>query len=420
MLSQCRAVERVVVHRALGRNGLDEVIVSDLLVAERTVRETELQVVDGAAQRFEERLLADAVGRRERREEAETLAARETRSAVVAPVHLEQVFALVIVGRAVEPPHDSVFVAAAREVDGRARGEVEVREVFRKQPVAARFQVAEVLGFVVVAGDERQVVLIAEGLVVGAVDVGHVVVLIVDRFLVCVGEVAFGFGFDHAGIFRIFDVHAAVIVMQIALRIAEVGLDVEVLVELEFSFERGGELLDLLVAAALAFLHHGVVAVHDVVGRGVGARGVRHGRAVGVHRDERCQRMERRFAEVIVFVLIAVVFVIGLEELGVARDGQPRPELGGQLRAEVVRLVHVGQQFVDTLLLVVTAADHVRKRLAATLDVDVVIPGRAGVVVEVVVPVEVGQVDVLLLAVAAVGDDPGPRRILLFVVAALP
>ena len=72
------------------------------------------------------------------------------------------------------------------------------------------------------------------------------------------------------------------------------------------------------------------------------------------------------------------------------------------------RLVHVGQQFVDTLLLVVTAADHVRKRLAATLDVDVVIPGRAGVVVEVVVPVEVGQVDVLLLAVAAVGDDPGP------------
>ena len=67
MLSQCRAVERVVVHRALGRNGLDEVIVSDLLVAERTVRETELQVVDGAAQRFEERLLADAVGRRERK-----------------------------------------------------------------------------------------------------------------------------------------------------------------------------------------------------------------------------------------------------------------------------------------------------------------------------------------------------------------
>ena len=147
---------------------------------------------------------------------------------------------------------------------------------------------------------------------------------------------------------------------------------------------------------------------------------MRHGRAVGVHRDERCQRMERRFAEVIVFVLIAVVFVIGLEELGVARDGQPRPELGGQLRAEVVRLVHVGQQFVDALLLVVTAADHVRKCLAATLDVDVVIPGRAGVVVEVVVPVEVGQVDVLLLAVAAVGDDPGPRRILLFVVAALP
>ena len=75
---------------------------------------------------------------------------------------------------------------------------------------------------------------------------------------------------------------------------------------------------------------------------------------------------------------------------------------------------------VDTLLLVVASADHVGERLGSALDVDVVIPRRAAVVVEVVVPVEVGQIDVLLAAVAPVGDDPRARRILGLVVAPLP
>ena len=61
MLAENRTVERIVAHRALGRDGLDEVVVTDLLVAERTVRKSDLEVVDRLAQRFEERLLADAV-----------------------------------------------------------------------------------------------------------------------------------------------------------------------------------------------------------------------------------------------------------------------------------------------------------------------------------------------------------------------
>ena len=72
------------------------------------------------------------------------------------------------------------------------------------------------------------------------------------------------------------------------------------------------------------------------------------------------------------------------------------------------------------LLLVIASADHVGERLGSALDVDVVVPRRAAVVVEVVVPVEVGQIDVLLAAVALVGDDPRARRVLGLVVAPLP
>lgn len=53
VLAENRTVERIVAHRALGRDGLDEVVVTDLLVAERTVRKSDLEVVDrlGAAVR---------------------------------------------------------------------------------------------------------------------------------------------------------------------------------------------------------------------------------------------------------------------------------------------------------------------------------------------------------------------------------
>ena len=421
MLAENRTVERIVAHRALGRDGLDEVVVTDLLVAERTVRKSDLEVVDRLAQRFEERLLADAVCRRERGEEAVTLAARETRRTVVASVDFGQVLALVIVSRAVEPAHDGVFVAASveREV-GRTLGEVEVREVLGQQSVVGRREVAVILGLVVVTGDQRQVVLLAEGLVVGSVDVGHIVVLVPDDLLVLVGEASFGFGHHLARILRILDIDAAVVVVEVSLRIAEVGLYVEVFVQFERGFERRGDLLRLLVAEALALLHHGAVTVHQVVGRRLGHRGVRHGGPVGIHRHERRQGVQRGFAEVVILVLVTVILVVRLEELGVAGDGQPGFDLGLELHAEVVGLENVRLDAVDALLLVIASADHVGERLGSALDVDVVVPRRAAVVVEVVVPVEVGQIDVLLTAVAPVGDDPRTRRVLGLVVAPLP
>ena len=261
---------------------------------------------------------------------------------------------------------------------------------------------------------------LSEGPVVGSVNVGHIIVLIPDDLLVFVGEAAFGFGHHLARILRILDVDAAVVVVQVALRIAEVGLYVEVFMQFERGFERRGDLLGLLVAETLALLHHGVVAVHHVVGRGLRHRSMRHGRSVGIHRHERRQRMQRGLAEIVVLVLVAVILVVRLEEFGVAGDGQPRLDLGLQFHAEIVGPEHVGFEPVDALLLVVASADHVRERLGSALDVDVVIPRRAAVVVEVVIPVEVGQIDVLLTAVAPVGDDPRTRRILGLVVAPLP
>ena len=421
MLSERRSVERVVAHRTFGRDGLDEIVVADLLVAQRTVGKTDFQIVHRLAQRLEERLLADAVGRRERGEEAVTLAAREARGAVVAAVDLEEVLAPVIVGRPVEEAHDGVFVAAAveREVGG-ALGQVEVRKLLRQQAVVGRREVAVILGLVVITGDQRQVVFLGEGPVVGSVNVGHIIVLIPDDLLVFVGEAAFGFGHHLARILRILDVDAAVVVVQITLRVAEIGLDVEIPVQLERGFERRGDLLGLLVAEALALLHHGVVAVHHVVGRGLRHRSMRHGRSVGIHRHERRQRMQRGLAEIVVLVLVSVIPVIRLEEFGVAGDGQPRLDLGLQFHAEIVGLEHVGFEPVDALLLVVTSADHVGQRLGTALDVDVVVPRRAAVVVEIVIPVEVGQIDILLAAVAVVGDDPRTRRIFGLVVAPLP
>ena len=147
---------------------------------------------------------------------------------------------------------------------------------------------------------------------------------------------------------------------------------------------------------------------------------MRHGRSVGIHRHERRQRMQRGLAEIVVLVLVAVILVVRLEEFGVAGDGQPRLDLGLQFHAEIVGLEHIWFEPVDALLLVVTSADHVGQRLGTALDINVVIPRRTAVVVEVVVPVEIGQIDILLAAVAVVGDDPRTRRIFGLVVAPLP
>ena len=141
------------------------------VVAQRTERCADLQVVDGLAQRLEEALLRDAPSERNRGEEAPALAADvadELVRSVVAARELGQVLVGVVVLGAECQTHAAVGVAAAadRLVGGR-RGVVQFGQLLEGDVLAAG---GELVGLVVARLQQRQqadVMLLGEGIVVG-------------------------------------------------------------------------------------------------------------------------------------------------------------------------------------------------------------------------------------------------------------
>ena len=137
--------------------------------------------------------------------------------------------------------------------------------------------------------------------------------------------------------------------------------------------------------------------------------------AVGVHGHEARKGVECRTAEV-----VAVIEILAVEEFDVGSQFQPRLDLYVHLRAGVERVIVIRANTENTVLMVVTSADHIGDILGASGDIDIIVLGRTGFVEHVVVPVEIGKVNIRELAVAHLCHYPRSFRVLHFVVPPLP
>ena len=100
------------------------------------------------------------------------------------------------------------------------------------------------------------------------------------------------------------------------------------------------------------------------------------------------------------------------EEVGIVADAGPRGDLGIDLGAQVVLLVHVGADLHHALLAVILAGEIVLDGLCTAAHAQTVVGGGMHVIVHLVPPVGVG----IILILAILDDHPGAFRILGLVV----
>ena len=351
------------------------------------------------------------------------MAALEARRAVVAAADFNEVFAFVVVVQTAEETHQGVFVLAAADLHalvavGALSHQIEVHQRFGEQVVARGRHVLEILGLPVESGHRLEVVLLVPRVCVGGVDVGLIVVVHHGLFVELVLEAAARReGLHFARILRVFGVDLTVEVVLGVEHVGEVTLDLQPFDRGPRQLRGGRHVVGLVLVVVAALVHDRGQAVHDRVFR---QRGVVDARAVGVVGHHRSQSVYRAQREGGIDSAGAGVVVLVVVVAGVVADLEPLVDVERDFRTEVDPLQTVGVLTEESLFAVVVARKHVLDLRVAARQRDAV--ARVGVFVleQVVVPVEVGVVNICVAAVALVDLHPRTFGVFDLVVAAGP
>ena len=119
-------------------------------------------------------------------------------------------------------------------------------------------------------------------------------------------------------------------------------------------------------------------------------------------------------------VIVSVVRIYAVEELGIAGQAQPGLDLYIQLRTDIIGIVCIGPHPEVSVLMIVAPADHILDIFGAPTDVDIHILRRTRIVIEPVVPIEIGQINITQAAIPHLGQDPGAVGMLRLVIPPLP
>ena len=411
-------------------DGVEIVIVADLLVAQGAVAQAELGFVPGVLDRRPERLLADAPAYGSGGEEAPAVILGEAGGSVIAPGNLEEVAFRVIIVEAPEETERPVgAVALVEGRDFRRGGQVDVGKRLAQRSFLVDRQVRRTV--VVEVGAQRGgKVVPAERAVVGEVGVGYMSVLIVADLAIeviygPVAEITAGQSVAHVHalvgiVVAVGRGKAAVLVHVVVAAVGIVGDEFQALRDGEGQAVGQGEgVPDAGVMVGIGRPHAAAAAEE----RGSGAVHVARldvHRAVGIERHVEGADVLRRIpqdtrlhqAGLSVLLPEAAVSVVVTLEGDIAGIVQPGGDFRVQLGAEreVVDLV-LGALVEQALAVQVTSAHIIVHFLGAALDGNVVLRFGTAPLEQVSVPVEVAEIQIGIRA-RLVGNDPRPGGIL--------
>ena len=142
---------------------------------------------------------------------------------------------------------------------------------------------------------------------------------------------------------------------------------------------------------------------------------MRHVCSIRIHRNKAGKGMKCRTT-----VLIAGIMILAVEESGVARELEPRTYLHIHLCTCVERVIIIRSDTEDTILMIVSAADHIRDILGATAHRHVIVLCRTALVIHIVIPVKVGKIKVFKTSVTHLSQHPWAVRMLSHIVSSIP